>query len=113
MLCGPLLTPRAMDIYRDAIATAKKHGGRVVFGGEAITDLPGNYVTPAIVSVQADNPASLTEAFVPIIYAIKAANLTEAIAINNAVGQGLSSSLFTESLENVFTWTGYSPLLSF
>lgn len=106
VLCGPLLNKHAMEIYKDAINAAVQNGGQLRFGGEVISDLPGNYVLPTIISVTQDNPASTTESFVPIVYVLKAASLQEAIHINNAVGQGLSSSLFTESMENVFTWTG-------
>ncbi len=96
-----------MHIYQQSLEQAQKHGGRIVFGGQLIEELPGNYVTPTIVAVERDNPACLSEAFVPIIYVIRATSLEDAIEINNSVGQGLSSSLFTESLENVFAWTGY------
>lgn len=90
----------------NAITLATQHGGKILFGAEAIVDLPGNFVLPTIISVTRDNPAANSEAFVPITYAIKASSLQEAIEINNSVSQGLSSSLFTESLENVFAWTG-------
>lgn len=33
-------------------------------------------------------------------------NLTEAIEVNNSVPQGLSSSLFTRDMRNLFQWAG-------
>jgi aldehyde dehydrogenase (NAD+) len=39
------------------------------------------------------------ENFVPILYVMKVKNVAEAIQINNDVPQGLSSSLFTNSLK--------------
>ena len=46
------------------------------------------------------------EVFAPIVYVIKYASLDDAIHINNSVTQGLSSSLFTESQQNIWQWTG-------
>jgi aldehyde dehydrogenase family 7 protein A1 len=108
VLCGPLQSKNAIEVYKKAISTATNNGGRLLFGGQVIEELPGNYVTPTIISVDRANPACHEEAFVPIIYVIKANSLSDAIAINNSASQGLSSSLFTASLENVFTWTGPS-----
>lgn len=95
-----------MEVYKRTLEDAVRAGGEVLFGGQVISDLPGNYVTPSIVAVSHDNPVCQQEAFVPIVYVIKAASLPDAIRINNSVAQGLSSSLFTASLESVFTWTG-------
>lgn len=49
-----------------------------------------------------DSPVVLRETFAPIVYVIKASSVDEAIAFNNSVEQGLSSSLFTENLGNIF-----------
>lgn len=46
------------------------------------------------------------ELFCPILYVFKFDTLEEAIQINNSVPQGLSSSIFTKNIENVFRWTG-------
>lgn len=107
VLCGPLQNKSAIDIYKNTLQMATQYGGKILFGGQIIDELPGNYVMPTIITVERDNPASANEAFVPIVYAIKCKNLQDATEINNSVPQGLSSSLFTESLENVFTWSGY------
>ena len=106
VLCGPLQNKAAIQIYQNALKEATESGGKILFGGNLITDLPGNYVMPTLVAVDKSNPACHHEAFAPITYVIKAANTQEAIEINNSASQGLSSSLFTESLENVFTWIG-------
>ena len=107
VLCGPLLNQASVKSFEGAVQTATQHGGKVLFGGQIIEELPGNYVTPTIIGVERDNPACLQEVFVPIVYAIRCSSLEDAISVNNCVAQGLSSSLFTESLENVFNWSGY------
>lgn len=66
-------------------------------------DREGNYVEPTVITgLQHDSPVVLRETFAPIVYVIKSSSLDEAIAFNNSVDQGLSSSLFTENLGNIF-----------
>ena len=49
-------------------------------------------------------PIVAEEIFAPILHAITVSDLEEAIAVNNAVPQGLSSSLFTADLRSAETW---------
>ena len=58
--------------------------------------------------ISPDAPITHTELFVPILYVMKFSTLEEAIALNNAVPQGLSSSIFTADMANVFRWIGPS-----
>jgi acyl-CoA reductase-like NAD-dependent aldehyde dehydrogenase len=43
-----------------------------------------------------------TETFAPIVYVFEVNSLNEAISLNNSVIQGLSSSLFTENISDLF-----------
>ena len=64
---------------------------------------PGFFVEPTIISnLEADAPVVMTETFAPILYVLRCTSLDEAIAMNNSVDQGLSSSLFTENLGQIF-----------
>ena len=98
-LMGPLNSKDGVDAYLDAIAKAKAAGGTVESGGEAI-DRPGNFVLPAIVS-GLTNDAEIVqhETFAPILYVMKYRELADAIDMQNAVPQGLSSSIFTTNLK--------------
>jgi aldehyde dehydrogenase (NAD+) len=58
----------------------------------------GFYVRPAIVEVPAQRGSILEETFAPILYVLRYSQFDEAIALNNAVSQGLSSSIFTNDL---------------
>jgi len=58
----------------------------------------GLYVRPAIVELRAQQGSVLKETFAPIVYVMRYRELDEAIALNNAVPQGLSSSIFTTDL---------------
>ena len=97
-LMGPLNSRDAVDAYLDSIAKAKASGGKVETGGAAIEG-KGNFVLPAIVT-GLTNDAEIVqhETFAPILYVMKFKTLDEAIDMQNAVPQGLSSSIFTANL---------------
>jgi aldehyde dehydrogenase (NAD+) len=99
-LMGPLIDARAVESYENAIAAAKKNGGRVLCGGGRPSGVPagGLYVTPCI--VEADNtwPVVQQETFAPILYAMTYRSIEEAIALQNDVRQGLSSAIFTNDM---------------
>ena len=98
-LMGPLNSKDGVDAYLDAIAQAKAAGGTVETGGAAI-DRPGNFVLPAIVTGLGNDAAIVQhETFAPILYVMKYKELDEAIEMQNAVPQGLSSSIFTTNLK--------------
>jgi aldehyde dehydrogenase (NAD+) len=97
-LMGPLNSRDAVDGYLDSIAKAKASGGKIETGGLAIEG-KGNFVLPAIVT-GLTNDAEIVqhETFAPILYVMKYKTLDEAIDMQNAVPQGLSSSIFTANL---------------
>jgi aldehyde dehydrogenase (NAD+) len=98
ILMGPLNSRDAVDAYLDAIAQAKAAGGTVETGGAAIEG-KGNFVLPAIVTGLTNDAAIVQhETFAPILYVMKFNTLDEAIDLQNAVPQGLSSSIFTANL---------------
>lgn len=77
-------------------------GGTIEFGGKRV-ERPGYYAEPTIISgLSADAEVVQQETFAPIVYILEANSLEEAVNINNGVEQGLSSSLFTKSIGNVF-----------
>ena len=62
--------------------------------------ISGYFVTPTIIEAKSGMTCVQHETFAPIVFLIKANNIKEAIKINNEVPQGLSSSLFTDSILN-------------
>ena len=98
-LMGPLNSKEGVAAYLDAIAKARAAGGKVETGGAAI-ERPGNFVLPAIVT-GLTNDAEIVqhETFAPILYVMKYRDLADAIDMQNAVPQGLSSSIFTTNLK--------------
>ncbi|KAJ3354929.1 Alpha-aminoadipic semialdehyde dehydrogenase [Entophlyctis luteolus] len=105
VLCGPLHTKSAVKHFETAIASVKAQGGKILVGGNVLPG-EGNFVEPTITSIAPDAPITLHEVFVPILHVSKIKNLEEGIKFNNQVKQGLSSSLFTSDIANVFKWTG-------
>jgi aldehyde dehydrogenase (NAD+) len=95
-LVGPLIHESA---YRDmvrALEQARADGGEVL-GGERhdLGDESAYYVAPAVVRMPAQTEVVHHETFAPILYVLTYDDLDEAIALNNEVPQGLSSSIFT------------------
>ncbi len=97
-LVGPLIGAAAYEAMTDALEQARADGGEVLIGGgrrPAAEHPDAYYVEPAIVRMPAQTGLVTRETFAPILYAITYRELDEAIAIHNAVPQGLSSSIFT------------------
>lgn len=105
-LYGPMHSERGVEQFKAALLEVKAQGGKIEFGGKEI-DRPGNYVEPTIVTgLTHDSAIVHHETFAPIVYVFKTKSLDEAIAWNNAVNQGLASSVFTKDISNVFKWLG-------
>jgi len=89
-LVGPLIDEGAFD------AMARVLGERI----ERVEAVPGGfYVRPAIVEVEEQDGNMTCETFAPILYVVRYRELDDAIALNNEVAQGLSSSIFTNDLK--------------
>lgn len=94
-LIGPLIDAQAYTAMQQALNTAKAEQG-VVFGGErAKVEGDGFYVHPALVEMPTQTASMHHETFAPILYIVRYSDLNQAIAWNNEVPQGLSSSIFT------------------
>jgi aldehyde dehydrogenase (NAD+) len=97
-LVGPLIHDRAYKTMRDALDAARQHGGSVVAGGgrRLENEAPNAfYAEPALVRIGEQAGIVREETFAPVLYVLPYESLDEAIALNNAVPQGLSSSIFT------------------
>ena len=106
VLYGPLHSRQAVDEYKKAIDIAVQSGGKIEFGGKEI-DRPGFYVEPTIISGLSPNAEIVQkETFAPIVYVFEVNSLEEGIAINNGTEQGLSSCVFTGTIQNMFQFIG-------
>ena len=99
-LVGPLIDEAAFNSMQSALRAATAEGGMVTGGARAREgEFPNAYyVTPAIVEVSSQTATVCHETFAPILYVLRYENLGDAIALQNAVPQGLSSSIFTNDM---------------
>ena len=101
-LVGPLIDGAAYEAMRQALGAARAMGASV-HGGERV-DVNGAasfYVRPALVEAPAQQGPVVEETFAPILYVLKYRDLDEAIALQNGVPQGLSSSIFATDMREV------------
>ena len=99
-LMGPLNSPDAVQRFTGAIEKAKVAGGKVLTGGAALTDRPGNFVLPTIIAgLKNSDEVVQTETFAPILYVMPFKDLDDAVAMHNGVPQGLSSAIFTQNVK--------------
>jgi aldehyde dehydrogenase (NAD+) len=97
VLVGPLLDGRSFAAMTAALEEAMAAGGTVVAGGERVDtgDPDAYYVQPALVRMPAQVDVVRRETFAPILYVLTYSTFDDAVALHNAVPQGLSSSIFT------------------
>ena len=98
-LVGPLVAEQSIKNYERAIAAVKQHGGKILCGGKVL-ERDGYFVEPTLVLAENDWDIVQDETFAPILYVIPFDTIDEAIALQNGVVQGLSSSIFTTDLRN-------------
>ncbi|KQP37333.1 aldehyde dehydrogenase family protein [Pseudorhodoferax sp. Leaf274] len=99
-LVGPLIDRQAFEAMQAALAAARAEGGAVT-GGERVLEAQfpqAFYVRPAIAEMPAQTATVRQETFAPILYVLAYDDLGEAIALQNAVPQGLSSAIFSNDL---------------
>jgi len=97
-LIGPLIDRASFESMQRALEDARAVGGKV-FGGERVAAAEqGYYVRPALVEMSSQADVVRRETFAPILYVMRYVDLDDAIALNNDVPQGLSSSIFTNDM---------------
>ncbi len=101
MHVGPLIDTDAVDKYLDSIEKVKEAGGNFVVEGGVLKGKKyssGCYVKPCIAEVENEYQIVQHETFAPILYIMKYKDLSEAIAMQNDVPQGLSSAIMTTNM---------------
>jgi len=98
-LVGPLVNGRAFTALQAALDDVRADGGEVLVGGDRRL---GNaapdafYASPAVARAARQGDVVRRETFAPLLHVLTYSDLDEAIALQNAVPQGLSSSIFTQ-----------------
>lgn len=108
---GPLIDTDAVAMYLDSIEKCKAEGGNFIVEGGVLKGKgfeSGCYVKPCIAEVKNDYNIVQHETFAPILYIMKYKTLDEAIAMQNAVPQGLSSAIMTTNLREAEKFLSHS-----
>jgi aldehyde dehydrogenase (NAD+) len=105
-LMGPLIDGAAVDDMLAALERVKKEGGEILCGGKR-HEGAGHFVEPTLVRVKKGMETPKDETFAPILYIYEVGTLEDAIAIQNDVPQGLSSSIFTNSMRSTETFLSH------
>lgn len=106
VLVGPLIDEAAHEAMHDALQQAVQQGGKV-HGGERVLQErypDAVYVHPALVEMPQQTAIVRQETFAPILYLMTYRDLDEAIALQNAVPQGLSSCIFSTDVRETETF---------
>lgn len=111
VLVGPLIDGDAYWRLQQALQAAEQQGGQRITGGNKVEQgvpLLGHYVRPALVRVPGNLAIVREETFAPLLYVMPYDEMQDAIDLNNAVDQGLSSAIFTDSLREAEAFLGPS-----
>jgi aldehyde dehydrogenase (NAD+) len=105
-LIGPLIDQDAFGAMQRALVKAREQGGEVSGGQRTLAQEHPHawYAEPALVRMPAQTEVVCSETFAPILYTLKYRTLEQAIALQNAVPQGLSSAIFTNDLREAETF---------
>lgn len=102
---GPVMNQGAVDTWQQAVNDALASGGRVVYGGNRVTDgdlQHGYYVQPTIVdSLTPDHRLFQDELFVPFLAVQEVESLEEAMVMANDVAFGLTAGIYSEDKREV------------
>ena len=105
-LVGPLIDRASFDAMQSALAAAKAQGGVVTGGARVLAERfpDAFYAQPALVEMPGQSEVVKHETFAPILYVMKYSDATDVIRKHNAVGAGLSSSIFTLDVREMETF---------
>ncbi len=107
-LMGPLVEESAVKDMMAALERARADGGDVLTGGATLPDRGPRFVQPTIVRMSEQTAIVEEETFAPILYILEYETIEEALAIHNAVPQGLSSAIFTLNLREAETYLSHA-----
>jgi aldehyde dehydrogenase (NAD+) len=101
---GPVINGQQMKKVLEYIDIGKKEGAKLALGGNALKEGAhgkGFFIEPTVFTdVKREMRIAQEEIFGPVAAVIKAADLNDAINIANGVKYGLSSSIYTQDVNN-------------
>lgn len=103
---GPVINKEALYKIHSYVEIGQREGAKLLTGGKILKEPPfdkGYFYDPTLFTdVAPDSRIAQEEIFGPVLSLISVSNLDEAIAVNNSVQYGLSSSIFTKNINKAF-----------
>ncbi|RYO95744.1 hypothetical protein DL764_007613 [Monosporascus ibericus] len=100
---GPLTVPQSLDKCADQIEDAKRHGAKVLTGGNRIADSDGYFFEPTvIVDCSAKMKVATEETFAPLLALFPFNTEEEAVVAANDTSMGLASYCFTKNIDRMW-----------
>lgn len=97
---GPLATPDILKELDQQVQAGVKSGARVLTGGHPLSDRPGHFYPPTILTdISLDNPVAQEEFFGPVAMLFRVPDIDAAIKLANATPFGLGASAWTTNAE--------------
>lgn len=97
---GPLATASIRSELDQQVQRAVQEGAKILTGGQPITDRPGNYYPPTILTdIALDSVTAQSEFFGPVALLFRVQDLDEAIAVANHIPFGLGASAWTTDVQ--------------
>ena len=103
---GPVINKVALYKINSYVEIGQQEGAKLLTGGKILKESPfdqGYFYEPTLFTdVAPDARIAQEEIFEPVVSLISVTSLEEAIAVNNSVQYGLSSSIFTKDINKAF-----------
>ena len=104
---GPVINSKQLDTIHQYVEIGKAEGASLLIGGEKATEgelALGTFYKPTLFAdVTPDMRIAQEEIFGPVLSVITIESLAEAIEVNNNTKFGLSGSIYTQNINNVYT----------
>lgn len=99
---GPLATPGILEELDQLVQACIKKGAKVLTGGQPLSDQPGNYYPPTILTdFPPGTPADQEEFFGPVALLFRVPDIDAAIKLANSTEFGLGASAWTNEQEQI------------
>ncbi len=104
---GPIINSKQLESIHQYVEIGKAEGAKLLIGGEKATEgelAKGSFYKPTLFAdVTPNMRIAQEEIFGPVLSVITVENLAEAIEVNNNTKYGLSGSIYTRNINNVYT----------
>ncbi len=95
---GPMTSLSQLEIVEEHLQDARNKGAEIIYGGDRISDLPGYFIRPSVLS-RVDHSIKIMkeETFGPVLPIMPFSTLEEAVALANDSDFGLTASVWTKN----------------